>query len=259
MPNLELEMNRFHFIHALVVALCLLFTNGCTSESYTPQREQVGKDVIWIPTSQDLVNTMLDMANVTSADYVIDLGSGDGRLVITAAKRGAMALGIEYNPDLVELARRSAIKERVSETATFKHADIFKSDFSEATVLTLFLRQDVNLKLRPIILDMKPGTRIVSNTFCMGDWKPDQTTYLAEDVDFNITYFWVVPAKVSGVWKFGESKISFTQEFQNITGTMTIGKKEMRLTGKLDGNAISFTAGGTEYAGTVKGDTIIWN
>ena len=255
-------MKRFHFIRYVVIAICLLFatTGECAEikagENYTPQVGQAGKDVIWQPTEQALVDTMLNMANVTSSDYVIDLGAGDGRTVITAAKRGATALGIEYNPDMVELARRAAIQEGVSERATFEKADIFESDFSKATVLALFLLQDINLKLRPKILDMKPGTRIISNTFDMEDWKPDQTTELAEYSNWNTAHLWIVPAKVNGTWKFDGGKINFTQKFQNITRTLTISKKDMKLTGKLNGDKISFSAGGTEYTGTVSGNTI---
>ena len=151
-------MKRFHFIRCVAIALCLLFTatGACTqsdgNEKRKPQLGQSGKDVLWLPTPQVLVDTMLDMANVTASDYVIDLGSGDGRMVIAAAKRGAMALGIEYNQDFVEFARRAAAKEGVSERATFEKADFFESDFSKATVLTLFLLPDLNLKLRQKIL-----------------------------------------------------------------------------------------------------------
>ena len=149
------------------------------AKEYQPEVGQDGKDVIWVPTPQALVDKMLDMAKVTPKDYVIDLGSGDGRTVITAAKRGSKALGIEYNPDMVELSKRNAAKEGVSDKATFVKADLFESDFSQAQVITMFLLSSINLKLRPKILDLKPGTRIVSNTFDMGDWKPDQTDKFA--------------------------------------------------------------------------------
>ena len=250
------------FIRSLALAFIFLLAikGGYAQnpdESYKPQSGQAGKDVVWVPTPQELVDAMLDMAKVTPADYVIDLGSGDGRLVITAAKRGAKAMGIEYNPDLVEFARRSAREEGVSARATFKNADLFESDFSDATVLTLFLLSSINLKLRPIILDMKPGTRVVSNNFGMDDWKPDQTKQLTElNLDWSTAHLWIVPAKVNGVWKLANGEINFVQEFQNITGTMTVGKTTMKLSGALEGNKISFNAGGTEYTGTVNGDTI---
>ena len=252
---------RIHFNRYLAFTLCLLLTvTGVIAQeannNYMPQIGQLGKDVIWVPTPQTLVDTMIAIANVTSADYVIDLGSGDGRLVITAAKRGATSLGIEYNPDMVELARRNAMEEGVSATATFKQADIFESDFSKATVITLFLHSDINLKLRPQLLDMKPGTRIVSNTFDMNDWEPDQTTILNDYTSWSIAHLWIVPAKVEGDWTLDGGQIKFTQQFQYIIGTLTIGGKNMELSGKLNGDKISFNAGGTAYTGTVSGNTI---
>ncbi|MCL2022590.1 MAG: class I SAM-dependent methyltransferase [Betaproteobacteria bacterium] len=257
-------MKQFHFIHRVALGLCLLFaaTPGYAQETdYVPTVGQEGKNVIWVPTPQALVETMLNMAKVTESDYVIDLGSGDGRLVISAAKRGATALGIEYNQDMVELARRAAKKEGVSAKATFKKADIFESDFSQATVITMFLLQGLNVKLRPIILDMKPGTRVVSNSFDMEEWKPDQTTVLDSSImedtsSWHTAYLWIVPAKVDGIWKLANGQIRFVQTFQNVTGTLTIKGKAMELTGKLDGDKISFNAGGTEYVGTVSGNTI---
>ena len=256
-------MKRFHFIRLFAIALCLLLTTAGgfaqTGEgvNYVPQSGQAGKDVVWVPTPQELVNAMLDMAKVTPSDYVIDLGSGDGRTVITAAKRGATAMGIEYNPEMVELAKRSAAKEGVSAKATFVKADLFESDFSKATVITMFLLPRINLELRPTILNMKPGTRVVSNAFDMGEWKPDQTTNLKENCSSWCTaYLWIVPAKVDGTWKTDNGQIRFNQEFQNISGTMTVNGKEQQITGKLDGDKIRFNAGGTEYTGTVSGNTI---
>ena len=263
-------MKQFYFIRCFAVALCLLLSTasafassgiciaqGGTGENYVPLVGQPGKDVVWVPTPQDLVDTMLDMAKVTSADYVIDLGSGDGRTVITAARRGATALGIEYEKELVELAKREAAKEGVSAKATFIEADIFASDFSKATVITMFLLPRINMELRPKILDMKPGTRVVSNTFDMEDWIPDQTINLTEDcADWCTAHLWIVPAKVNGIWKLGKGKITLRQEFQVIVGALTIDGKAIKVTGKLDGDKITFNAGGTEYTGTVKGNTM---
>src|SRR6188768_1521809 len=148
---------------------------------FEPQVGQAGKDVVWVPTPQVLVEKMLDMAKVTPQDIVYDLGSGDGRTVITAAKRGARAFGIEYNPDMVELSKKNAAAAGVNEDrATFMRADLFETDFSKATVITMFLLPDINLKLRPKILDMRPGTRIVSNTFTMGEWEADVTETVSE-------------------------------------------------------------------------------
>ena len=254
--------NRIYFIRNFTLVLCLFLaaTSGyaqTTDNNFVPRSGQEGKDVVWVPTPQELVDAMLDLAKVTSADYVIDLGSGDGRTVITAAKRGATALGIEYNPDMVELAKRAAIEEGVSARAKFIKADLFESDFSKATVITMFLLTEINLKLRPIILDMKPGTRIVSNTFDMGEWEPDQTIHLTElNIGWSTAHFWVVPAKVEGTWKLDGGQIKFTQTFQNISGTLTIGNAATEFSGKLNGDKISFKAGGTEYIGTVKGNTM---
>jgi hypothetical protein len=260
----ELEMKQSLFIHKAAFCLCLLLVAApgyAQDTDYTPMVGQAGKDVMWVPTPETLVDTMLNMAKVTASDYVIDLGSGDGRLVISAAKRGATALGIEYNPEMVELARRTAKEEGVSAKATFKKADIFESDFSKATVITMFLLQSLNLRLRPEILNMKPGTRIVSNSFDMGEWEPDQTTVLENAVpDYassgQTAYLWIVPAKVDGIWKLANGQIRFVQNYQNITGTLTIKEKTTELTGKLNGGKIRFNVGDVEYVGTVSGNTI---
>src|SRR5262245_61353235 len=161
-----------HFARRSFLAMCLaVFASGAYAQDYQPQVGQEGKDVVWVPTPETMVQRMLDMAKVTSKDFVMDLGSGDGRTVIGAAKRGARALGVEYNPDMVELSKRNAAKEGVTERAQFVKADLFETDFSKATVITMFLLPDINLKLRPKILNLKPGTRVVSNSFTMGEWK----------------------------------------------------------------------------------------
>ena len=253
---------RINFTCSLTLVLSLLLATTIgyaqtTDNDFTPRSGQAGKDVVWVPTPQELVDTMLEMAKVTSDDYVIDLGSGDGRLVITAAKRGATALGIEYNPDMVELARRAAADEGVSDRAKFENADIFESDFSKATVITLFLLSDLNLKLRPTLLDMKPGTRIVSNTFGMSDWGSDLTMRLTDqNVSWSTAHLWIVPAKVEGTWNFDGGQARLTQTFQNISGTLTMGNAVIELTGKLNGDKISINADGTEFTGTVSGNTI---
>lgn len=227
-------------------------------KEYEPQSGQQGKDVIWLPTALTLVNMMLDLAKVTPQDYVIDLGSGDGRTVITAAKRGATALGIEYNPDMVELSRRNAAKEGVSDKATFMQADLFESDFSKATVVTMFLLPSINVKLRPKILDMKPGTRIVSNSFDMGDWTPDETRSVTENcTTYCNAHFWLVPAKVEGTWKLPQGELALEQKYQMVTGTLRTGSAATPISdGKLAGDRLTFTAGGAQYTGTVNGDAI---
>jgi SAM-dependent methyltransferase len=227
------------------------------TKEYQPEVGQSGKDVVWVPTQQELVEKMLDMAKVTPNDYVIDLGSGDGRTVIAAAKRGARAMGIEYNPDLVDLSTRNAAKEGVSEKATFVKADIFESDFSRATVIALFLLPDLNLKLRPKILDLKPGTRVVSNSFTMGDWEADATVTLGSGcTSWCTAYFWIVPEKVEATWRLPDGELSISQKYQKISGSLKSGDKGSPITGKLTGNQISFTAGGAVYSGQVNGDTI---
>src|SRR5512134_820118 len=174
---MKLLCSRDRLSLALLLIVTLSGVAGAqpAKQEFQPEVGQAGKDVVWVPTPQALVDKMLDMAKVTPKDYVIDLGSGDGRTVITAAKRGSKALGIEYNPDMVELSTRTAAKEGVSDKASFVKADLFESDFSQAQVISMFLLSSINLKLRPKILDLKPGTRIVSNTFDMGEWKPDET------------------------------------------------------------------------------------
>ena len=211
-----------------------------------------------MPTPQGLVDRMMDMAKVTASDTVIDLGSGDGRTVITAAKIGAKAIGIEFNADMVELSKRNAAKEGVGDKATFVNGDIFQSDFSQATVVTLFLLPNLNLKLRPILLDMKPGTRVVSNTFDMGDWLADQTARATGDcLSYCQAYLWIIPAKVDGLWKAGDSELTLEQKYQTFTGTIKNGNVIAPITdGKLDADRITFTAGGTQYSGVVKGNTI---
>jgi hypothetical protein len=225
-----------------------------TPQQYQPQYAQPGKDVIWIPTSQVLVNAMLDLAKVTPKDYVIDLGSGDGRTVITAAKRGARAMGIEYNPDLVELSRVTAEKEGVGGQATFIKADLFEADFSEATVITMFLLPQINLKLRPTLLNLKPGTRLVSNSFTMDDWAADQTVTVSDGCETWCTaLLWIVPAKVEGVWRLATGgTLTISQQFQVVSGTVGAGGTSTAITdGKLNGAEISFTVDGAHYTGRV--------
>jgi hypothetical protein len=201
-----------------------------------------------------LVDKMLDMAKVTSKDYVIDLGSGDGRTVITAAKRGARALGMEYNPDLVELSTWAAAKEGVSDRARFMKADIFETDFSEASVITMFLLSSINLKLRPKILDLRPGTRVVSNTFDMDEWQADEAGTAEGCNQWCTAHLWIVPAKVGGTWRFGNGELRLEQTFQKISGTLRTGNVSAPITnGKLSGNRIRFTAAGKEYTGQVSG------
>jgi precorrin-6B methylase 2 len=229
------------------------------TKPFEPQVGQAGKDVVWVPTSQALVEKMLDLAKVTPQDVVYDLGSGDGRTVITAAKRGARATGIEYNPDMVELSKRNAAAAGLSpDRARFMKADLFETEFSEATVVTMFLLPDINLKLRPKILDMKPGTRIVSNTFTMDDWQADETATVTEGCSSWCTaLFWIVPAKVQGTWSLPQGELALTQTFQMVSGTIRNGTNTTPISnGRLRGDQITFTGGGVNYTGRVSGNSI---
>jgi hypothetical protein len=239
-----------------IVAFLLSIFSPAQAAEYEPQVGQEGKDVVWVPTPQALVDKMLDMAKVTSKDYVIDLGSGDGRTVITAAKRGARAHGIEYNPDMVELAKRNAAKEGLASRATFARADLFESDFSKATVLTMFLLPEINMRLRPKILNLKAGTRVVSNSFDMEDWKPDQTVTASTDcTSWCEAYLWIVPAKAQGSWKLDDGELSLKQTFQFISGTLQRGGRKTAIAnGKLNGEQITFDAAGTRYTGRIAGN-----
>jgi hypothetical protein len=257
-------MNASRFVRPALVAVLLFvvavpgYSQGAAAAGqFQPQVGQPGKDVVWVPTPQALVDKMLDMAKVTPQDYVIDLGSGDGRTVITAAKRGAKAHGIEYNPDMVALSQKNAATEKVTDRATFAKADLFESDFSAANVVTLFLLPDINLRLRPKILDMKPGTRIVSNSFTMGEWTADETQTLQNNcTSWCTALLWIVPAKVDGTWKLPQGELKLTQTFQMLTGTLTAGGATTNVTGKMNGDQITFSAGNAQYAGRVTGNTI---
>ena len=244
------------FLSAFLVGACAQAQSG--KPEYQPQVGQEGKDVIWVPTPQALVDRMLDMGKVTAKDYVIDLGSGDGRTVITAAKRGAKALGIEYNPDMVELSKRNAAKEGVSDRASFAKADLFESDFSQATVITMFLLPDINIKLRPKILDLRPGTRIVSNSFTMGDWPSDETASVKDGcTSYCTAHLWIVPAKVEGTWQLADGELSLKQTYQMISGTLKHGGNTTPIAnGKLRGDQVMFNAGGTLYTGRVNGNSL---
>ena len=252
-------MSTLQILQRLLFALLFAaFSVVAGAAEFAPQIGQEGKDVIWVPTPQSLIDKMLDAAKVTPNDYVIDLGSGDGRTVIAAAKRGAKAHGIEYNPDMVELSKASAAKEGVSAKATFVKADIFESDFSQATVITMYLLPQLNLKLRPKLLDLKPGTRIVSHAFTMDDWRADETLTAQDNPSYSRTaYLWIIPAKVEGTWQTPQGEISFKQTFQMLSGTLKSGASTTTIdNGRLRGDQISFAIGGTEYTGQVNGSSM---
>ena len=240
-----------------ILTASALFAQTATKD-FKPQVGQAGKDVVWVPSPQALVDRMLDMAGVTAKDIVMDLGSGDGRTVITAAKRGAQATGVEFNPDMVALSKRNAAAANVGSKATFMQGDLFQADLSKATVITLFLLPDINIKLRPTLLDLKPGTRVVSNTFTMDEWEPDDQIDAGGDCQsWCSAMMWIIPAKVGGTWRLPQGQLTFKQQFQMVTGTLTAGGTTTQITsGRLRGDQLSFTAGDTQYTGRVAGNSI---
>ncbi len=253
-------MTAFRVAKSCVAAAALLLIASAASAQQTttapfePRVGQPGKDVVWVPSPQTLVDKMLDMAKLTPQDYLMDLGSGDGRTVITAAKRGATAVGVEYNPDMVALSKASAEKEGVTAKASFVQADLFKTDLTKATVITMFLLPSINMQLRPTLLNLKPGTRVVSNTFTMEDWQPDETFSVPNPcVSWCTALLWIIPAKVQGTWKTAEGNLTLNQQFQMLTGTL--GSNAIS-EGKMNGDQITFTAGGKKYSGRVNGSSI---
>ena len=215
-----------------------------------PRLNQPGKDVQWVPTPPALVEKMLDLAGLTPKDRLVDLGSGDGVLVIAAARRGARARGIEYDRGLVEFSKRKAAEAGVSRRTRFVRGDIFKTDFSDATVVTTFLLPSMNLRLRPTFLAMKPGTRIVANTFAIADWQPDESVTIEPCERWCTAMMWIVPARVGGRWRTPKGDLTLAQKFQMVSGTL--GREPIE-NGRLRGEEISFTVGKSTYTGRVEG------
>lgn len=242
--------------------------------AFTPSVGQEGKDVIWVPTPPELIQRMLTVARVTPRDYLVDLGAGDGRIAIAAAKRGVRAMGIEYNPEMVDFANRAAKQAGVfgdgAGKATIVHGDIFEKDFSQATVVTMYLLTALNLRLRPKLLEMKPGTRLVAHQFGMGEWEPDETSY----VDGRPAHLWIVPAKAAGTWsanlagvgadagKAASFVLQIDQTFQKVTGSATFGKLNTSLReAQLQGDVLRFVLTDPEgrrreFAGRITGDRL---
>jgi len=249
-------------IRAAALALSLAFSalafaQAQPAHKFEPEVGQPGKDVVWVPTPQVVVDRMLDMAKVTAADFVMDLGSGDGRTVITAAKRGARALGIEYNPEMVALSKENARAAGVTSRAEFQQADLFKTDFSQATVITMFLLPEINKKLRPTILKLKPGTRVVSNTFTMGEWQPDETTVVEGcDSSWCTALLWIVPAQVAGTYKTSAGEFSLNQDFQMLKGVLRAGGRTQPVEGKVLGEEITITTGAKTWHGRKNGTSL---
>ena len=225
---------------------------------YKPVMGQKGKDVVWIPSPSGMVELMLDMAKVTSEDFVVDLGSGDGRNVIAAAKRGARALGVEYNADLVELSKHNAASEGVADKAMFVQGDMFAADISAATALILFLIPQNLEKLAPKFIALKPGTRIVSNTYEIGGgWEPDDVQRLPLCASWCAAHLYVVPAKVAGTWRLPEGELTLEQSFQHVWGSYDYNGIRLNVeNGRLKGDEIAFFVNGVEYSGRISGDTM---
>jgi SAM-dependent methyltransferase len=245
----------------LVAASCfwIAAAQAQTSEgTFSPIVGQEGKDVVWVPTPSVLVEKMLDMARVTPQDFVMDLGSGDGRNIIAAAKRGARALGVEYNPDMVQLSTRTAEAEGVGDRAKFVQGDMYEADVSQATVLALFLLPENLRKLTPKFLDMKPGTRIVANHFGIDGWEADETARTEGDCNVWCTaLLYIVPAKVAGTWKLPQGELTLEQKFQAVSGSFNSGGAAVPVrNGRLKGDQISFAIGDAEYTGRVAGDAM---
>jgi SAM-dependent methyltransferase len=245
----------------LVAAACLAALPSFAqviSDQYKPQVGQPGKDAVWVPTSPALVERMLDLAKVTPADFVMDLGSGDGRNVIAAGKRGARGRGVEYNPDLVALSNRVAKEQGVADKVTFVQGDMYTADISDATVLALFLLTENLDKLLPNFLALKPGTRIVANTFGISGWTPDVTERIETDcTNWCTALLWIVPAKVEGPWTLPQGQLTLKQEFQMVSGTLTTGGASKAVEqGRLHGDQLTFIVDGATYQGRVTANGI---
>ena len=242
-----------------VFSVAFMVVAAAAAAQAEPEVGRPGKDVMWVPSPDLLVDAMLEIAEVTPQDVVIDLGSGDGRTVIAAARLGARAIGIEYDPELVELSRKRAAAAGVAGLSTFVAADLFEADLSEATVVTLFLLPELNRKLRPRLLALAPGTRIVSNTWDLGDWAADDTVVLDPCPGFCTALLWVTPARVEGVWRLpdGGGELVLEQRFQVVTGELRTGSGTVAVEdGRLRGDRIGFRAGGARYTGRLTGDTL---
>jgi SAM-dependent methyltransferase len=227
-----------------------------------PRVGQPGKDAVWVPTPPELIEKMLDLARVTPRDYVIDLGSGDGRMVIAAARRGARARGVEYNEDLVALSRLRAAEAGVADRAEFVQGDMYEADISRATVMALYLLPENLNRLLPKFQALPPGSRIVSNTFGFEGWErwePDERSSLdaGSCADWCEALLWIVPAQVAGQWAMEGDTLHLQQTHQVVTGTLNRGENALPITAPhLRGAALTFTAGDAVYAGEVKGDVI---
>jgi SAM-dependent methyltransferase len=223
---------------------------------YEPTVGMPGRDAVWVPTSPGMVEKMLDMAKVTKADLVVDLGSGDGRMIIAAARRGARARGVEFNPELVEHSRKLARDAGLAERATFVQGDMYAADISDATVLALFLLPENMEKMKEKFLALKPGSRIVLNTYKIPGWEPDVTETITGDCQSWCTsMLHFVPAKVAGVWKLSSGQLTLSQSFQMLSGELVSGASKTSIAdARMRGDEITFSAGGVTYTGRVTGN-----
>jgi len=251
-------------MRALLIALVFVSSTASAQQPapkpFEPVSGQAGKDVVWVPSPPEMVNKLMALANVTPADYVMDLGSGDGRNVIAAARLGARALGVEFNPEMVGLSRRNAQEAGVAAKAQFVEADMYTYDISKATVMALFLLPVNMNRLAPKFLELAPGSRIVGNTFGIDGWEPDMRETLppaSECESWCEALLWIVPAKVAGTWTMGDASMTLTQEYQTVQGTVTNGgAPETVKMGRLRGEEITFSSGDVSYKGKVTGNTI---
>lgn len=267
--SLESILKSLHSLLVLVLMSSLAAGTAPAAETssdkpFEPVVGQPGRDVVWVPTPPVLVEKMLDVAKVTPQDFVMDLGSGDGRNIIAAARRGARARGVEYNPDMVELSRRGAEKAGVADKAQFVQGDMYAADISEATVLALFLLPENLNKLAPKFLALKPGSRIVANQFAVSGWEPDETGRVEGDCGSWCNWLlYIVPAPAAGRWRLQKGELELEQKFQMLTGSYTVDGTSTPVTnGRLRGDQISFRVGATEYSGRVNGSAMVgagWN
>ena len=241
------------------VIAALIFAQAQTQtpppKPFEPTVGMAGKDVVWVPSSPQVVEKMLDVAKVTPQDLVMDLGSGDGRMIIAAARRGVRAVGIEYNPDMVVLSRARAKEAGLDARASFEQGDMYEADISKASVMALFLLTSNLDKLKDKFLALKPGSRIVLNTYEITGWEPDEKVVVEDGCTTWCTVLLhIVPARVAGVWRFGQGELRLAQEFQKLTGELTAGGKTSAVTGSLKGEEITLTIGGVPYTGRVAGE-----
>lgn len=245
---------------AIALALAAVTHAQEPQKPFEPTSGQAGKDVVWVPSPPAMVSKMLEIAQVTPNDFVMDLGSGDGRNIIAAAKLGARGLGVEFNPDMVALSRKLAAEAGVGDKAQFVEGDMYAADISKATVLALFLLP-VNLnRLAPKFLEMKPGTRIAGNTFGIDGWEPDDRVTLDQNSDCSSwceVLLWVVPARAAGTWKMANGTLTLTQDYQMIKGEVTIDGATYTVPNTaLRADEIAFIAGGLTFKGKISGSQI---